>query len=132
MPAYRGRDVYVSFGGVDISGDGRSLSYNETADALDSTTVGVDRKTKIAGLEDGSGTYDGLDSTGDWNAAWEAIVVGASATLLIRPEGTGSALRELSVTAVVTSRSLDTPYDNLATFSMAFEMSGETTESAQA
>ncbi len=131
MPAYRGRDVVVIFAGVDISGDGRSLSYNEVADALDSSKYGLDRKTKIAGLEDGSGTFDGLDSTGDWTAAWEAIAAGAEGTLQIRPEGTGGGNREFSVSAVVTSRSLDTPYDNLSAFSMAFEMSGEPTEGTQ-
>ena len=131
MPAYRGRDVVVLFAGVDISGDGRSLSYNEVADALDSSKYGLDRKTKIAGLEDGSGTFDGLDSTGDWTAAWGAIAAGAEGTLVIRPEGTSPGNREFSVSAVVTSRSLDTPYDNLSTFAMAFEMSGEPTETTQ-
>lgn len=131
MPAYRGKSVVVLFNGQDISGDGRSISFQESADALDASKYGMDRKAKLGGLEDGSGTFEGLDSTGNWTTAWDEIAVGSLATLQIRPEGTGGGLREFSVTALVTSRSLDTPYDNLATFSMAFEMSGDPTESTQ-
>lgn len=65
MPHYRGKDVVVTFNAVVISGDGRSASLKQSADALDDTTYGVDEKTKLAGLEDGSGSFAGLDSTGD-------------------------------------------------------------------
>lgn len=131
MPHYRGKDVVVTFNAVVISGDGRSASLKQSADALDDTTYGVDEKTKLAGLEDGSGSFAGLDSTGDWSAVWDEVAVGQTATMLIHPEGTGVGLREVSFTAIVTERDLDWPYDDLATFSMSFEISGAVSETEQ-
>lgn len=132
MPAYRGKDVVVTFDGEDISGDGRSVSFEEKADTLDTSVYGDTRRTKIAGLEDGSGSFEGLDTTGAWGAAWDAIAVGTVGTMVIRPEGTGQGKRELSFTAVITGRSLDMPYDDLATFSMSYEISGAVSETEQA
>jgi hypothetical protein len=131
MAAYRGADVYVELDGTDISGDGRSISIEESADALDSSKWGTTRRTKVAGLEDASGSMDALDSTGSWSTAWNAIAVGTEGTLVIRPEGTGAGLRQLSMSVLVTARSLSLPYDDLATFSMGFEVSGVITESTQ-
>lgn len=132
MVAYRGKDVFVSLGGTDISGDGRSIDFEETADALDSSKWGDTRRTKVAGLEDASGSMEALDTTGDWTAAWDAIAVGTQDTLVIHPEGTGTGLRELSAEVLVTGRSISLPYDDLATLSMDFEVSGDVTEGTQA
>lgn len=131
MVAYRGKDVFVSLGGVDISGDGRSIDFEESADALDSSKWGDVRRTKVAGLEDANGSMEALDTTGAWSAAWDAIAVGTEDTLLIHPEGTGSGNRELSASILVTGRSISLPYDDLATLSMDFEVSGAVTESVQ-
>jgi hypothetical protein len=128
MAAYRGKDVVVTFNAVNISGDGRSISLEESADVLDDTKWGQDSRTKIASLTDGSGSYEALDSTGDFTAAWSAIAVGSTATMTIQPEGPGTDNREISFTAIITARSLELPYDDLAKFSMSFEISGDVTE----
>lgn len=132
MPHYRGRDVVVEFNAVDVSGDGRSVSLEQTADVLDDTVYGMDEKTKIASLEDGTFSLDALDSTGAWGTAWQELAVGATATMEIRPEGTGAGLRNVTFTAVITSRSLELPYDDLAKISVSGEISGAVTESTQA
>lgn len=131
MPAYRGKDVFVSLGGTDISGDGRSIDFEESADALDSSKWGDTRRTKVPGLEDASGSLEALDTTGTWTAAWDAIAVGTEGTLVIHPEGTGAGNRELSCEVVVTGRSISLPYDDLAMLSMDFEVSGAVTEGTQ-
>jgi hypothetical protein len=131
MAAYRGKSVVVTFNSVDISGDGRSISYEESADILDDTVYGADNKTKQAGLLDGNGTYTALDTTGAWGAAWEAMQPGASATLSIQPEGAGVGLRDVSFTAVIKSRSIDFPYEDLSKLSMSFEISGAVVETEQ-
>jgi hypothetical protein len=132
MPAFRGKDVVVTFGGTDISGDGRSVDFEESADALDSSKWGDTRRTKVAGLEDASGSMEALDTTGAWSAAWDAIAVGTMDELIIQPEGAGSGNRELTAQALITGRSVSWPYDDLATLSMDFEVSGDVTEGAQA
>lgn len=131
MPHYRGKDVVVTFDSVDVSGDGRSVSYEETADTLDDTTYGLDNRTKIASLLDGTGSLEALDVTGAWSTAWAKLAPGTTATMTIRPEGTGAGLRQVSFTAIMKSRSLSTPYDDLATVSASFEISGVVTETAQ-
>jgi len=131
MPSFRSKDVVVLFNAVDISGTGRSISFEESADILDDSKWGTDDRTKLGGLKDGSGNMDAVDTTGDWTTAWEAIVPGSSATLEIRPEGTGAGLRTVSFTAVIGNRSIDLPYDDLAKFSMSFEKSGAATEGTQ-
>lgn len=132
MPHFRGRDVVVTMGAVDVSGDGRSASLEQSADVLDDTVYGMDERTKIASLEDGSWSLEALDSTGTWGTAWGALAVGETATMTIQPEGAGTGEREISFTAVVTSRSLEMPYDDLVKISASGEISGAVTEGVQA
>jgi hypothetical protein len=131
MAHYRGKSTTVSFATVNISGEQRSVSYEETADTLDDTTVGADERTKIASLKDGSFSFEALDSTGDWTAAWEAVVPGASGVVVIMPEGAGSSFRTVTFTAVITSRSIEFPYDDLAKVSISGEVSGAVVETTQ-
>lgn len=131
MPNFRGKNVVVLFNAVNISGDGRSVSYTEKSDVLDDSKYGQDARTKQGGLLDGSGSFDGMDKTGDWSAAWEAMQPGDSATMQIRPEGTGAGLREVSFTALISERGVEYPYDQLATVKMSFEISGDVGESTQ-
>ena len=128
MPAYRGKNLLVNFDSTDISGDGRSVSYEESADILDDTTYGADNRTKQAGLLDGSGSFEALDQTGNWSTAWQAIAPGSSGSMVIYPEGNTTGNRRVTFTAVIGSRSVDFPYDGLATLSMSFEISGAVTE----
>lgn len=128
MPAYRGKNVQVLFGGVDISGDGRSVSFEESADALDSTTYGDTAREKVPGLLDSSGSLEAIDTTGAWSTAWQAIDPGTSGTLVVYPEGNTSGNRRISCTAIVTGRSLTVPYDDIANFTMSFEVSGAVTQ----
>lgn len=128
MPAYRGKDVEVTLAGTDISGDGRSIDFEESADALDSSKWGDVRRTKVAGLEDASGSMEALDTTGAWSAAWDAIAVGTEDELIVYPEGNTSGNRSLTANVVVTGRSISVPYDDLATLSMSFEVSGDVIE----
>lgn len=128
MAHYRGKLVEVDFNSVDVSGDGRSVSLEEKADVLDDTVYGADRRTKIASLEDGSGSLEALDVSGAWDTGFQALAVGTSATMVIYPEGNTSTKRSITFTAVITSRKTDFPYDDLAKVSVSFEISGDVTE----
>ena len=132
MANYRGENVAVTFAGTDISGDGRSVSISESAEALDNTVYGDANKTKQAGLKDGSGSFSGLDTTGAWSTGWNAIAVGSENELVIYPEGNTTGNRSIAADVVVTERALELPYDGLVTFSMSFEVSGAVTEAVVA
>jgi len=128
MAHFRGKDVEVIFNAVDVSGDGRSVSYEEKADTLDDTVYGADNRTKLASLLDGSGSLEALDVSGTWASAWSELAPGSSATMVIYPEGNSAANRSVTFTAIITSRSLSMPYDDLATLSVSFEISGAVVE----
>ena len=132
MPAYRGTNVEVSFNSQVISGDGRSVSYSETAETHDTTAYGDANRTKIPGLLDGSGSFEALDVTGAWATVWQTIQPGDSATMVVYPEGNSSGNRSASFTAIITDRTISMPYDDLATISMSFEISGAVTEATVA
>lgn len=132
MAAYRGKLVEVELDSTAISGDGRSITFEESGDALDSTKYGDDARVKIPGLTDASGSMEAIDSTGAWTSAWSAIKPGTAGALQIFPEGNTSTNRVVSCNIVVTSRSLTVPYDDIATFSMGFDVSGDVTESVVA
>lgn len=128
MPAYRARNLVVEFNSVDISGDGRSVNYEQSSDALDDSTYGQDERTKQGGLKDGSGSFEALDKSGTWAADWQEIEPGSLQTMSIYPEGNSVGERIVSFTALITNRSVTFPYDDLATLSMSFEISGAVTE----
>lgn len=130
--SFRGKDLTISFNAVQIEGDGRTVSFDESAETHDDTKYGASARTRIAGLTDGSGSFEALDASGDWSAAWEAIVPGTSATMVIMPEGAGSLKRTLTFTAIITARSVTWPYDDLAEVSMSYEISGAVVPTTQA
>lgn len=132
MAHFRGRDVVVLIEGVDVSGDGRSTSYEETADTLDDTVAGMDNRTKIASLKDGTFSYEALDTTGAWTGAWQGIANGLEAAVLIYPEGNVAGKREVGFDGVITSRSIEFPYDDLAKVSISGEISGPVSEGLKA
>lgn len=85
--AFRGKDVKVLMNSVDVSGDGRNVSFEQSADALDSTAYGDDARNYIPGLLDGQGSFEALDVSGAWAAGWDELLPGASATMVIYPTG---------------------------------------------
>lgn len=128
MPAFRGKDVVVEFNSQDISGDGRSVTFEGSADALDTTAYGDAERTYVPGLTDGQGSFEALDVTGAWATYWTEIAPGTSATMSVYPEGNASTKRRLSFTAIITGRTLNMPYDDLVTISMQYQISGAITE----
>ncbi len=85
--AFRGKDVKVLMNAVDVSGDGRNVSFEQSADALDSTAYGDDARNYIPGLLDGQGSFEALDMSGAWAAGWDELLPGSSATMVIYPTG---------------------------------------------
>lgn len=131
MAHYRGKDVIVSFDATNVTSDGRSVSVEQTADTLDDTVYGQDERTKVASLEDGSFSLELLDTTGAWSDAWSNMPVGATGTIVVQPEGAGTGKRQLSFTGVITGRSLELPYEDLAKLSISGEISGVVDETDQ-
>jgi len=114
---------------TDISSYVNNVDFPETADVSETTTLGADNKTYIAGLKDATISLAGLwDSTAD---AIFGAVVGQSATLSFEysPEGTGSGAVKYTGEAILTSYAVSSPVGDAVGYSADLQVSGAITRS---
>ena len=112
---------------TDISTYVNNVDFPETADVSETTTLGADNKTYIAGLKDATISLAGL-----WDATADAIfgaVVGQSATLSYeyRPEGTASGKIKYTGEAILTSYAISSPVGDAVGYSADLQVSGAVT-----
>ena len=112
---------------TDISSFVNNVDFPETADVSETTTLGADNKTYIAGLKDATISLSGL-----WDATADAIfgaVVGQSATLSYEysPEGTASGKIKYTGEAILTSYSISSPVGDAVGYSADLQVSGAVT-----
>ena len=112
---------------TDISAFVNNVDFPETADVSETTTLGADNKTYIAGLKDATISLAGL-----WDATADAIfgaVVGQSATLSYEysPEGTASGKIKYTGEAILTSYSISSPVGDAVGYSADLQVSGAVT-----
>lgn len=121
--------VYVSANQV---AEVTEFSFEETAEFAEDTTLADTAKTTHAtAITSARGSvtcwWDDTDTNGQ-----EALDIGASLTLNLRPEGTGSGLNQISLTARITGASIQVQRGAILTRSFQFESSGAITRTAQA
>tara|TARA_Y100001937_G_scaffold80734_1_gene109324 strand:- start:86 stop:496 length:411 start_codon:yes stop_codon:yes gene_type:complete len=112
---------------TDISAFVNNVDFPETADVSETTTLGADNKTYIAGLKDATISLSGL-----WDATADAIfgaVVGQSATLSYEysPEGTASGKIKYTGEAILTSYAISSPVGDAVGYSADLQVSGAVT-----
>jgi len=112
---------------TDISTYVNNVDFPESADVSETTTLGADNKTYIAGLKDATISLAGL-----WDATADAIfgaVVGQSATLSYEysPEGTASGKVKYTGEAILTSYSISSPVGDAVGYSADLQVSGAVT-----
>lgn len=112
---------------TDISTYVNNVDFPESADVSETTTLGADNKTYIAGLKDATISLAGL-----WDATADAIfgaVVGQSATLTYEysPEGTASGKIKYTGEAILTSYAISSPVGDAVGYSADLQVSGAVT-----
>ena len=112
---------------TDISSFVNNVDFPETADVSETTTLGADNKTYIAGLKDATISLAGL-----WDATADAIfgaVVGQSATLSYEysPEGTASGKIKYTGEVILTSYAISSPVGDAVGYSADLQVSGAVT-----
>ena len=112
---------------TDISSFVNNVDFPETADVSETTTLGADNKTYIAGLKDATISLSGL-----WDATADAIfgaVVGQSATLSFEysPEGTSSGKVKYTGECILTNYSISSPVGEVVGYSADLQVSGAVT-----
>jgi len=112
---------------TDISSYVNNVDFPETSDVSETTTLGADNKTYIAGLKDATISLSGLwDSTAD---AIFGAVVGQSATLSFEysPEGTTGGNVKYEGEAILTSYAISSPVGDAVGYSADLQVSGAIT-----
>lgn len=126
MSHYSGSALYMSFGGTVITGDQRSVSWEESANLID-TTAGADvAESHITGTTTASISWDALfeDSSAGTSVS-RAVAVKNSGTLIIAPLGTATGKPKWSCIATSESLSVDAPYDDVLMYSGSFARNGD-------
>ena len=104
----------------------KSYSIDETADTIESTSMGDSAKTFESSLTSFSGSvecyFDETDSTGQ-----SAMSIGSTITLNLYPEGDSSGDTYYSGSAIVTGKTVSGSHDGLVEASISFQGSGALT-----
>ena len=122
MATHTGSEGTVKVGSNAIA-EIRSFSIEETADTLDDTTMGTIARTYKSSLTTFTGTIDVLwDETDE--SGQGALIIGASVTLNLYPEGVTSGDVYLTGEAIVTGRSVNSTFDGLVEMSISVQGNG--------
>ena len=121
MAIHKGSEGTVHVG-TDAVAEIRSYSVEETADTLETTSMGDSARTHLASLTSFSGSLDVYWDEVD--TAQIALTVGTSVTLKFYPEGTASSAKYYSGTAIVTGVSRSASFDGLVEASISVQGTG--------
>lgn len=130
MATFHGRTGVVFIASNQVA-EVTEFSVDLVAKYADDTNLNDQDETSHADpIRSGSGTltcwWDDTDANGQ-----ELLNVGESATLLLRPEGAGSGLNQLSFTARVTNEGIAVRRGEINIRTIAFQVSGVVTRTAQ-
>jgi len=124
MAIHKGAEGTVHVG-TDAVAEIRSYAVEETADTLETTSMGDAARTHLASLTSFSGSLDVFWDEVD--TAQIALTVGTSVTIKFYPEGTASSAKYYSGTAIVTGVSRSASFDGLVEASISVQGTGALT-----
>ncbi len=125
MAIHKGSEGLVKVGSSNTVAEVRSYSIDETADTIESTSMGDSAKTFESSLTSFSGSVECFwDET---DTAQVAMSIGSTITLNLYPEGADSGDTYYSGSAIVTGKTVSGAHDGLVEASISFQGSGALT-----
>lgn len=123
MGIHKGAEGTIHVGsGTDAIAEIRSYSIEESADTLDTSSMGNTARTHLASLTSFSGSVDVYwDET---DTAQNALTVGSTVTIKFYPEGTASSAKYYSGEAIVTGVSRSASFDGMVEASISIQGTG--------
>lgn len=125
MAVHKGSEGAVYVGANQVA-EVRSATLTETAETIDSTSMGDTARTFESSLTSASGTvtcyWDETDTNGQ-----EAMGAGDEVTLNLYFEGNASGDHYASMTAIITEASVSTSFDGLVERTFNFQVDGAVT-----
>lgn len=138
MAAAHGKDSYFSV--EDSAGTTlrnitpyiKSLDFNRSNDANDTTTKGAEGKTYRPGLTDGeiriTGLWDDTASTGSYTVLQSLLGVEITVGFEYGPEGNTTGMEKLSGECILTQYDESSPVDDMVAFTATLKISGDVTK----
>tara|TARA_R110002096_G_scaffold52727_6_gene137610 strand:+ start:39 stop:425 length:387 start_codon:yes stop_codon:yes gene_type:complete len=124
MAIHKGSEGLVKVGSNTVA-EVKSYSIDETADTIESTSMGDSAKTFESSLTSFSGSVEcHWDET---DTAQVAMSIGSTITLNLYPEGDASGDTYYSGSAVITGKTVSGSHDGLVEASISFQGSGALT-----
>ena len=125
MAIHKGSEGLVKVGANTVA-EVKSYSIDETADTIESTSMGDAAKTFVSSLTSFSGSvechYDEADTNGQ-----VAMSIGSTITLNLFPEGDSGGDTYYSGSAIITGKTVSGTHDGLVEASISFQGSGALT-----
>jgi hypothetical protein len=141
MSFVHGKSTVVTLSGLsgpasgshDISAFLTSATWDFGADVHDTTTFGKNDHVWATGLKTGKFSVSGIYDSSLPNAPWFVLQQsnGQTATVLFKPEGTGTGKPSHSFSAVLTNYSESNPVADMVTFQADWNVSDSVTSSIQ-
>jgi hypothetical protein len=129
MASHKGSEGVVKVGSNAI-GELRSWNLEHSSSTIETTSMGDDAITRVAGLKSWSGSADALwDET---DAGQTALTAGSSVSMTFAGEGTTTGDTIYTGSAIVTGISRSASYDGLVEVSFTFEGDGDLSTSTAA
>lgn len=138
MAAAHGKDSYFSV--EDSAGTTlrnitpylKSVDFNRSNDANDTTTKGAEGKTYRPGLTDGeirlTGLWDDTASTGSYTVLQSLLGVEITVGFEWGPEGNTTGMEKLSGECILTQYDESSPVDDMVAFTASLKISGDVTK----
>lgn len=130
MATYHGKDGLVKIGANTVA-ETTEWSLTQEIETTDDTVQGDSWKTHLVGMKSWSGSVNCFWDETDTNGQ-EALVVGASVTLNLYPEGATSGDTYYTGTATVTNVAIGAAKDSVVTRNFTFMGNGAVTEATVA
>lgn len=137
MPAAHGKDSYFSVEDSaastlrNITPYVKTVDFNRSNDANDTTTKGAEGKTYRPGLTDGeirlTGLWDDTASTGSYTVLSSLLGIETSVGFEWGPEGNTAGMVKYSGECVLTQYDESSPVDDLVAFTATLKISGDVT-----
>ncbi len=125
MANHKGSEGVAKIGSATIA-EVKDWSISESAETIDTTTMGVTARVKTVGLTSASGSmtafWDETDTTGQG-----AMTIGAEVTLNLYPEGATTGDKYATLSAIITEKGVSTSLDGMVETSVSFEANGAVT-----
>jgi len=126
---YTGKDLYVEFGGVDLTTGQRAFSVSREQETADTTAGADDARSFKATVKAYTATLEVLaDSSTAGTALLAAIKEGTEGTLIWGALGTTAGLPKSSFPAIVNSVAVTLNFDDASVYSVEFQGQGAMVE----